>query len=490
MNKFFQILFLMLPTLLLAQKDTIAHLYTFGGLANDNAEDIEATSDGGYIVVGATASNSYGNTDVYLLKVDSNCGYQWSKAIGGTNNDWGYAVKQTTDKGFIIAASSDSYGNGGYDAVLIKRDSLGNYQWRKTYGGNDWDFAYDVIQTHDGGFAFCGLTFNNTAGLSDVYIVKTNNLGDTVWTKTIGGTLSDQGNSIIETADSNLVVAGLKTTISDSAQAYIVKLNFNGTLLWDSIYGGTKYETANAIIETNSGDYVLTGTSTSANTTNDKDFYELKTNKNGTKIWENIFGNVGDEESYDVVEDYLGNLIIVGNTKANGGGGKDAELFYINLSGAWMGISPTYGTTQNEGFKSFAIGKNGDFCMAGYTNSYGNGANDVFLVRVDTIFANQPTILTVFNDTIPLKINTYNKKSAILVYPIPATQFLTIAIHDFVPNSTYFFELYDLKGRKIMKKGMNTPTTKFDLSSFPKQFYLFKIYQNKSIIYTSKLIID
>ena len=173
------------------QVDTIAHLYTFGGHNNDNAEEIEATSDGGYIVVGSTSSNSSGNTDVYLLKVDSLCNYQWSYALGGTNNDWGYSVKQTFDNGFIIAATSNSYGNGGYDAVLMKRDSLGNYVWQKTYGGQDWDFAYSVVQTYDSGYVFCGETYNNTNGYSDVYIEKTNPVGDTLWTQIIGGTLID-----------------------------------------------------------------------------------------------------------------------------------------------------------------------------------------------------------------------------------------------------------------------------------------------------------
>ena len=174
MIKVIQILFLLVPLFGFSQKDTIAHLYTFGGNNNDNAEEIQATSDGGYIVIGSTSSNSWGNTDAYLLKVDSLCNYQWSKALGGNNNDWGYSIKQTFDKGYIIAATSNSYGNGGYDAVLMKRDSMGNYEWTKVYGGIDWDFAYSVVQTYDSGYVFCGETYNNTNGFSDVYIVKTN----------------------------------------------------------------------------------------------------------------------------------------------------------------------------------------------------------------------------------------------------------------------------------------------------------------------------
>ncbi|PIZ06151.1 MAG: hypothetical protein COY57_03520, partial [Flavobacteriales bacterium CG_4_10_14_0_8_um_filter_32_5] len=155
----------------MAQKDTIAHLYAIGGIGIDVGESIEATSDGGYIIVGSNSTNTTGNTDVYLLKVDSLINIEWSYSLGGTNNDWGYAVKQTYDKGYIIATSSNSYGNGGYDAVLMKRDSLGNYEWTKKYGGNDWDFVYDLTITYDSGFVFCGETYNNTAGQSDVFVV-------------------------------------------------------------------------------------------------------------------------------------------------------------------------------------------------------------------------------------------------------------------------------------------------------------------------------
>ncbi len=123
------LILLILSNVVFSQKDTIAHLYAFGYQGNDTGEDIQATLDGGYIAVGSTASGGSGNTDVYLLKVDSLCNYEWSTAIGGSNNDWGYSVQQTLDKGYIIAASSNSYGNGGYDAALFKCDSLGSVQW-------------------------------------------------------------------------------------------------------------------------------------------------------------------------------------------------------------------------------------------------------------------------------------------------------------------------------------------------------------------------
>lgn len=490
MQRLINILFLLLPLVGLSQKDTIAHLYTFGGMGIDVGEAIEATSDGGYIIIGSTTTSTSGNTDVYLLKVDSLINYQWSYALGGTNNDWGYAVKQTYDNGYIIALNSNSYGNGGYNAVLMKRDSLGDQVWMKTYGGNDWSFAYDIVVTYDSGFVFCGETYNNTAGKSDVYIVKVNQHGDTLWTKTIGGSLADKGNSIIETSDSNIVVAGLINTTTDSTQAYVIKLSKNGLLLWGKAYGGGGgYDIANSVIETSNGDYVIAGTSTSYNANNDKDFYLARTDKNGVLIWQSYFGIPGDEEIAEVYEDVQGNLINVGYTKAGGAGGKDAELFYIGAYGSWLGISPTYGASKDELFNSFAVGLNGNFCMLGTTNSYGSGLNDVFIVRVDTIFASQPTVLITFNDSVPLTVKDVKNKTIISIYPNPTQQYLTISLSEAnADHSSYLFELYDLQGKTVLKKVINDITTVLDVSSLPKELYIFKIYQDKRVVTTGKLI--
>ncbi|MDB4534247.1 T9SS type A sorting domain-containing protein [Vicingaceae bacterium] len=487
MLKLLYILAVIFPVFGFSQTDTITHLHTFGGNNNDNAEEIEATTDGGYIVVGSTSSNSSGNTDIYLLKVDSLCEYEWSIALGGTNNDWGYSVKQTYDKGYIIAASSNSYGNGGYDAVLMKRDSLGNYEWKRSYGGQDWDFAYSVVQTFDSGYVFCGETYNNTNGYSDVYIVKTDPLGDTLWTQTIGGSLVDKGNSVIETSDSNIVVAGLKNTVNDSTQAYIIKLNKNGVLLWDSIYGGARYDVANAVIETNNGEYVTTGSSTSFISQGNLDFYLVRVNNNGNLIWSNFFGNSEGEEAYDLYEDINGGIINVGYTESAGGGLKDAQLFYITSAGTWGGISPTYGAEMDEIIKSFTIGVNGNFMMAGSTNTYGNGLDDMFLVRVDTIYANQSTVLMEYNDIVPISIKEYVDKRSVLLYPNPVGRELNVNLKNFEANRDYLLEIYSIHGRIIKSISILSQKSKIDVSNMSTQLYLYKVVESGITLETGKL---
>jgi hypothetical protein len=486
-----QIAVIFFPLFGFSQTDTIARMYMFGGSNNDSAEEIEATTDGGYIVIGATSSNSSGNTDAYLLKVDSMCNYEWSMALGGTNNDWGYSIKQTFDKGYIIAASSNSYGNGGYDAVLMKRDSLGNYVWRKAYGGLDWDFAYSVVQTYDSGYVFCGETYNNTNGFSDVYIVKTNPLGDTLWTRTFGGTLIDKGNSVIETSDSNIVVAGITNTLLDSTEIYVIKLSASGTLIWDSIYGNSLYENANAIIETVNGDYVITGTTSSFSPSVDNDFYLIRIDNNGILVWANSFGNPGvpeDDEAFDVYEEANGDLINVGATSAAGGGLEDATLFYINSFGNWGGIGPTFGGSNNEGLKSFTVGTNGDYCMAGYTTSFGNGIEDVLIIRLDTVYNGQDTSTFVFTDVTPLTISESFIESKFQIYPNPAEDYIWIDIND-ISKGGYEFLLAGVDGRIVKRRRINEYNTKIDLKSIQKGIYIYILSNGSEQVKKGKVVI-
>ncbi|MCO6499715.1 MAG: T9SS type A sorting domain-containing protein [Vicingus serpentipes] len=487
MLRFFQIALLLLPIVGFSQKDTLAHLYMFGGSDNDNAEDVAATSDGGYIVVGSTSSNSYGNTDVYLLKVDSLCDYQWSFALGGANNDWGYSVKQTYDKGFIIAASSNSYGNGGYDAVLMKRDSVGKYQWTRSYGGDDWDFAYSVVQAYDSGYVFCGETYNNSNGQSDVYVVKTNPLGDTLWTKTIGGSLIDKGSSVIETSDSNIVVAGLRNTLTDSTQAYLIKLSSSGILLWDSLYGGAGYEEIKGINETSDGGFISIGIATNIGV--DKDYYALRTNKDGVKVWGNMYGNPGDEVGYDIAELMNGDFLAVGYTAAAGAGEKDGVYFKIHSAGWWL-EGGTFGGILKDNLKKISIGNNNQMVFAGATNSYGNGKEDVLLIRLDTLYPSMDTAIVLFQDTMPLSSGKKNEKSTkLFVFPNPVKSQFYLKIMEIGELGFVDMMITDVSGRVVYSQAIYQPQTKIDISQVSSGVYFLVIKSKGENMYWNQKII-
>jgi hypothetical protein len=143
---------------------------TFGGSGRDWGSSVQQTSDGGFILVGYTTS--FGAGDVWLIKTDANGNKQWDRTFGGSDWDEGWSVQQTSDGGFIIVGWTWSFGAGGPDVWLIKTDANGNKQWDRTFGGSDWDWGFSVQQTSDGGFIIVGSTESFGAGEGDVLLIK------------------------------------------------------------------------------------------------------------------------------------------------------------------------------------------------------------------------------------------------------------------------------------------------------------------------------
>ncbi|MGB0391072.1 MAG: hypothetical protein ACPGD5_05855, partial [Salibacteraceae bacterium] len=249
-----------LQQLLLAQTDT-AYIYTFGGELDEQGRDIELTSDSGFIMVGATSSFGHGNSDIYLVKVDSNINYQWSRAIGDYFLEFGHAVKQTADNGFIICGYSNSGGNGGYDGYLVKTNDTGAVEWTKYFGGFDWDKFYDLEITPDGGFMIVGETHSFGAGGADAWVIKTDSLGNTEWEKTYGGTYTDIAHALIKTSDGNYAFCGENgsETPANKGDAWLVKFDGNGNIVFSSIKGGNERDYANGLTQLNDKGFGLIG---------------------------------------------------------------------------------------------------------------------------------------------------------------------------------------------------------------------------------------
>jgi len=196
---------------------------TYGGIYFDAGYSFKETNDGGYVIVGFTGNFGVGSSDIYLIKTDTVGAVQWSKTYGGINQDVGLSIQQTLDNGYIIAGYTQSFGAGNRDIYLIKTDINGNTQWSKAYGGTNSDMANYVQQTIDGGYILGGTTQSFGAGVMDVYLVKTDSFGDTLWTKAIGDTAYDYCNVVQETIDGGYIVAG-----SRNDDAYLVKTDANG----------------------------------------------------------------------------------------------------------------------------------------------------------------------------------------------------------------------------------------------------------------------
>jgi hypothetical protein len=177
----------------------------FGGTRFDFGHSVRQTSDGGYIIAGRTASYGTGGLNVWLIKTDSGGNESWNKTF---RRGSGYSVEQTSDGGYIIAGETYVVELGFSDVWLIKTDSSGNELWNETFGGSNDDAGSSVEQTSDGGYIVAAHTNSYGAGEGDVWLIKTDSSGNERWNETFGGSYRDGGNSVRQTSDGGYVIAG------------------------------------------------------------------------------------------------------------------------------------------------------------------------------------------------------------------------------------------------------------------------------------------
>ncbi|MBM3324123.1 MAG: T9SS type A sorting domain-containing protein, partial [Calditrichaeota bacterium] len=249
---------------------------TYGGSSHDEAYSVQQTADGGYIVAGYTLSFGAGYWDFYLVKTNGQGDTIWTRTYGGSHDDFAFSVQQTADGGYIVAGHTGSFGASG-DFYLVKTNGQGDTLWTRTHGGSGWDDAYSVQQTADGGYIVAGTTRSFGAGYWDFYLVKTNGQGDTIWTRTYGGSDWDAACSVQQTADGGYIVAGATYSFgAGSFDFYLVKTNSLGDTLWTRTYGGSGGDHASSVQQTADGGYIVAGTTRSFGA-GIADFYLVKT---------------------------------------------------------------------------------------------------------------------------------------------------------------------------------------------------------------------
>jgi uncharacterized delta-60 repeat protein len=203
---------------------------TYGGTGWDRAYSVQQTSDGGYIVAGWTYSFG-ASGDIFLIKTDANGNIQWAKTYGGAGWNEAYSVQQTSDGGYIVAGWTNFFGGGNLDIFLIKTDANGNIQWAKTYGGTSNDWASSVQQTSNGGYIVAGYTYSFGAGGLDIFLIKTDANGNIQWAKTYGGTDWDSAYSVQQTSDGGYIVAGMTWSFGAGwYDAFLIKTDANGNI--------------------------------------------------------------------------------------------------------------------------------------------------------------------------------------------------------------------------------------------------------------------
>ena len=258
---------------------------TYGGEFDEEAAAIVASPDGGYAIAATTSSFGAGGFDFWLIKVDENGDMEWNKTYGGTESDVATALACTSDGGYVITGETSSYGEGQRDYWLIKVDSSGNPQWNRTFGDQTDDIATCVIQTNDGGYALAGYWLEND-GSEDVRFIKTDSSGNIQWTRTYGGAEGERIYSVVQTSEGGYAMTGVTTSYNDERKPdfWLVKTDSKGIMEWNKTYTEQNTDSAKTLIQTRDGRYTMAGFVRQA-IIDSSDVWVINVDSTGNPVW-------------------------------------------------------------------------------------------------------------------------------------------------------------------------------------------------------------
>ena len=362
---------------------------TIGGSAEDMGYCVRQTSDGGYVIAASTISYGAGDRDIYLIKTDSDGDTSWTNTFGGSGDDRGYSILQTDSGEYIFTGRTRSWGGAPpCEVYIMKTDSIGDSLWIKVYGGFGSDRGYCIDNTSDGGYIVTARTYSFGAGGADVYLLKTDVNGDTAWTKTYGGTGNDQGHSVEQTDDGGYIIAGWTTSFgAGGSDVYLIKTDSNGDTSWTRTYGGSGEDSSFCVLELQGGGYLVVGSTTSFGA-GDSDVYLIKTDDQGDTVWTTAVGGGGDggDGGKNAIVTDDGGYIIVGYTATSGANPTDVYLIKVKDQGLYSNTvwNKTIGGSYDDVGASVQQTSDGGYIVTGYTKSYGDTLGDVWLIRLDS----------------------------------------------------------------------------------------------------------
>ncbi len=299
-----------------------------------------------------------GKSDYWILKISSTGNKEWSKSYGGPEYDYSSTVLTTADGGYIITGHSNSTGGdvagqhqaGSYDAWIIKLNGSGALQWSKAFGGTQDDYAGDMINTADGNYLMTGITrstdgdLSSSAGNADGWLLKFSPSGALLWSKTYGGSMNDFFASITVTSDGGYLING-STNSNDGPfssnhgnyDALLLKVSSTGNVEWNKLLGGKDYDDVAPMVPLSDGNYLMGGNSYSLDGGmpghhGKGDVWLMQVNSSGMPVWNRQIGGSN--------ADYISFIIrLTNNQYVAGGFTQSNDHDMINSKGkedAWL----------------------------------------------------------------------------------------------------------------------------------------------------------
>ena len=365
----------------------------YGGTQNERGYSVKQTSDGGYVIVGSSTSYGAGGSDLWILKVDGLGEFSWSKTYGGQGNDIGRDITQTSDGGYIITGYTKSFSSGGdMDLWLIKTDANGesclysdggtcsenSSKWIKSYGTSGNDYGTSVQETSEGDFIVAG----KSGRIPSVFVIKTNSSGEKIWENLYGTGPGDRAQYIIERQDLGFLIVGKENANNVDDNLCLINIDTDGAEVWHSLYGGGGADGGNHISEVSGGGYIIAGATKSYGNGNWDDLWLVKTSTGGSMEWQKTFGGSYTETGNYTHEKDEGGYMVTGSTESIGQGFYDIWVVSTDYTGNEI-YSQTFGGNMDDKAIRGARGNSGELLIIGYTNSFGNGGEDVLLIKID-----------------------------------------------------------------------------------------------------------
>ena len=350
----------------------------YGGNKDDRGYAIIQTIDRGFLMVGLSESfNADNDQDVYVVKTDIEGTLVWTNVYDESFIEQGFEVIQTANGDFIIVGGIKDI-NSSRDLYILSISSTGKFLWSKRYGWEGSEVGRDITHGVDGGYVIIGETTTTDNGETDFYLLKIDEQGEEVWTKTFGTDKDDFGTAITTINDGYAFTGYTDNPNGVDNDIVIYRLNARGDLKWqDNTIGSREVEEANDIIATRDGDLVIVG-----NIKNNRDLLVAKYDDTGKRKWLTSFGGELGEIGMEVTELENGDLVVGGLVEPTidnidfliAGVSADGEFLWQNITGDSANIDFAQGIVATE---------DGGFAIVGYNSKSGDSFNDMVLIKTD-----------------------------------------------------------------------------------------------------------
>ena len=433
----------------------------------EGGQDVSQTYDGGYILLGTGVVFQ----EAYLFKTDAAGDTLWTRSFYGlVNATRGYSVQQTIDSGYILALTLDLHNisQDSANALLVKTNKTGDILWTKSYGGPKYDIGYSVIQTNDNGFIVAGNTRSFGADSADIYLVKTNADGDTLWTRTFGGNRNDIGYAIKQTGDNGYIIVGSTNSFGAGGNdVYVVKTNSSGNILWSKTYGGAGSDIGQTIQLTANGGYIISGYTNSFGANHG---YLIKIDSNGNVEWSKTL--VG-ESANSVLQTGDGGYVFTGRVFSDAGD-MNVLLVKTDQSGN-SGCNETDAAT----IINTVTNKMADISTKVESRSY---SNSTVLYTMGSGVGFATTLCT------SVGLNEIKSSLPLLISPNPSAGDFVITFSGIINQGTV--EIYTVMGERIFSKAVSlTSNLEINLKNSSPGIYFVKVMDGERR-YSQKIMIQ